>query len=96
MNTREITTSDSPGILAGSERRQAPLLDRILRKRLLDMLKNMRGCRIVLDENGETHVLGLPAAIPAETLLVHIHIHDSAFYRQVALNGLHGRALGLR
>ena len=87
MNTREITTSDSPGILAGSERRQAPLLDRILRKRLLDMLKNMRGCRIVLDENGETHVLGLPAAIPAETLLVHIHIHDSAFYRQVALNG---------
>ena len=87
MNTREITTSDSPGILAGSERRQAPLLDRILRKRLLDMLKNMRGCRIVLDENGETHVLGLPAAIPAETLLVHIHIHDAAFYRQVALNG---------
>ena len=87
MNTREITTSDSPEILAGSERRQAPLLDRILRKRLLDLLKNMRGCRIVLDEDGETYVLGLPAAIPAETLVVHIHIHNSAFYRQVALNG---------
>lgn len=87
MNTREITTSDSPEILAGSERSQAPLLDRILRKRLLDMLKNMRDCRIILDEDGETHVLGLPAAVSTETLVAHIHIHDSAFYRQVALNG---------
>ncbi len=87
MNTREITTSDAPDILGDSERRQAPLLDRILRKRLLDLLKNMRGCRITIDEDGETHVLGLPAAVPTETLVAHIHIHDSAFYRQVALNG---------
>ncbi len=87
MNTREITTSDSPDILVDSDRRTAPLLDRILRKRLLSMLKNMRDCRITIDEDGETQILGLPAKVPAENLVVHIHIHDSAFYRQVALNG---------
>ena len=87
MNTREITTSASPDLLADSDRRAAPLLDRILRKRLLSLLKNMRDCRIIIDEEGETHLLGIPASDPKNTLVAHIHIHDSAFYRQVALNG---------
>ncbi|MBL0164682.1 MAG: class I SAM-dependent methyltransferase [Xanthomonadales bacterium] len=87
MNTREITTSDVPENFSDTSARATPLLDRILRKRLLDLLRNMRDCRISIDENGETQVLGTPAADPGETLVAHIHIHDSAFYRQVALNG---------
>ncbi len=87
MNTREITTSDVPENFSDTSARATPMLDRILRKRLLDLLRNMRDCRISIDENGETQVLGMPAADPEETLVAHIHIHDSAFYRQVALNG---------
>ena len=87
MNTREITTSDSSDLLADSDRHTAPLLDRILRKRLFAMLKDMRDCRISIDEEGETHLLGIAASDPKNTLVAHIHIHESAFYRQVALNG---------
>jgi cyclopropane-fatty-acyl-phospholipid synthase len=87
MNIREITTSETTDDLTGGAILQAPLLDRILRTRLLAALKDMRDCRIAIDEGGETRVLGTPAAKGGETLHVHIRIHDSSFYRQVGLNG---------
>jgi cyclopropane-fatty-acyl-phospholipid synthase len=87
MNIREITTSETTDDLTGGATLQAPLLDRILRTRLLAALKDMRDCRIAIDEGGETRVLGTPAAKGGETLHVHIRIHDSSFYRQVGLNG---------
>lgn len=87
MNTREITTSESEDILADSGKREAPLLDRILRKRLLDALKGLRDCRITINEGDETLILGTYAKKTSETLVAHIRIHDSSFYRQVGLNG---------
>jgi cyclopropane-fatty-acyl-phospholipid synthase len=87
MNTREITTSEASDDLSAGASPQAPLLDRILRTRLLAALKDMRDCRITIDEGEESSVLGVPASKAGETLAVHIRIHDSAFYRQVGLNG---------
>jgi cyclopropane-fatty-acyl-phospholipid synthase len=87
MNSREITTSEATDNLAAGETLQAPLLDRILRTRLLVALRDMRDCRITIDEDHETSVLGTPAGSSGETLHVHIRIHDSTFYRQVGLNG---------
>jgi cyclopropane-fatty-acyl-phospholipid synthase len=87
MNSREITTSEATDNLAAGETLQAPLLDRILRTRLLVALRDMRDCRITIDEAHETSVLGTPAGSSGETLHVHIRIHDSTFYRQVGLNG---------
>ncbi len=87
MNTREITPADSPEIIGNAERRRVPLIERILRKRLLGVLENLRDCRITIEDNGETFVLGKPARNRSETLIAHIHIHDSSFYRQVGLNG---------
>ncbi|HET9034342.1 MAG TPA: cyclopropane-fatty-acyl-phospholipid synthase family protein [Dokdonella sp.] len=87
MNTREVTTTESTDILADSALRESPLLDRILRKRLLAALKGLCACRITIEEKSETVILGTPASKPAETLVAHIHVHDSAFYRQVGLNG---------
>lgn len=87
MNTREITSSDSPDILANSEPRQASMLDGLMRKRLLAALKGLQDCRITIEEGDETLVLGTPATAPAKSLVAHIRIHDAAFYRQVGLNG---------
>jgi cyclopropane-fatty-acyl-phospholipid synthase len=87
MNSREITTSEATDDLAAGETLQAPLLDRILRTRLLAALRDMRDCRITIDEGNETCVLGTPAGGTGETLHVHIRIHDSTFYRQVGLSG---------
>ena len=87
MSPREIMSSDTPDILADSSRRDAPLFDRILRKRLLAILEGLQDCRITIEENGETLVLGTQARKTDETLVAHIRIHDSAFYRQVGLNG---------
>jgi cyclopropane-fatty-acyl-phospholipid synthase len=87
MNSREITTSEATDNLAAGETLQAPLLDRILRARLLAALRDMRDCRITIDEGNETSVLGTPAGSSGETLHVHIRIHDPSFYRQVGLNG---------
>jgi cyclopropane-fatty-acyl-phospholipid synthase len=87
MNIREITTSEASDDLSAGTSLQAPLLDRILRTRLLAALKEMRDCRITIDEGDETVVLGAPALIASDTLVAHIRIHDSAFYRQVGLNG---------
>jgi len=87
MNTRDITTSDSSEILAGAARSDAPLLDRMLRKRMLDMLRGLRDCRITIEEGNGTHVLGTPAGMASDTLVAHVRIHDSSFYRQVGLYG---------
>jgi cyclopropane-fatty-acyl-phospholipid synthase len=69
------------------ELREPSALDRILRKRLLGVLRDLHGCRITIEEGFATAVLGKAGNDGSETIAVHIRIHDSAFYRQVALNG---------
>ncbi|MCA9509411.1 MAG: class I SAM-dependent methyltransferase [Myxococcales bacterium] len=65
----------------------APWQDRILRRRLLDTLQGLRDCRITIDEAGQKSMLGTPANAPDDTLHAHVRVHDSAFYRQLGLNG---------
>ncbi|HOX70444.1 cyclopropane-fatty-acyl-phospholipid synthase family protein [Dokdonella sp.] len=59
----------------------------MLRKRMLDMLRGLRDCRITIEEGNGTHVLGTPAGMASDTLVAHVRIHDSSFYRQVGLYG---------
>lgn len=62
-------------------------VDRWLRARLLDTLRALRDCEIVLvDACGELR-LGTPAADPADTLHCTLRIHDAGFYGAVARNG---------
>jgi cyclopropane-fatty-acyl-phospholipid synthase len=62
------------------------MIDRLLRRRLLETLMEVRG-RITLEEAGAVTVLGTPDEVDGVPLAVHLRIHDPAFYRQVALNG---------
>ncbi len=87
MNTREITSTESAKLFADSTQRGLPLLDRVLRNHLLDTLNGLRDCRITIEEGGETLVLGTHAKKTSETLITHVCVHDSSFYRQVGLNG---------
>ncbi|HYM86303.1 MAG TPA: class I SAM-dependent methyltransferase, partial [Pseudoxanthomonas sp.] len=63
------------------------MVEKILRKRLLKTLGGLRDCRLVIEENGETTVLGVPAATGSGTLQAHLRIHDPGFYRMAAING---------
>lgn len=62
-------------------------VERVLRTRLLEMLGELRDCRLVIETHGQTHVLGVPAPDGQETMHAHLRIHDPAFYRMTALNG---------
>lgn len=61
--------------------------ERILRRRLLGTLGELRDCRLLIEEGSETLVLGNPAADGQQTLHVRLRVHDPAFYRMAALNG---------
>ena len=76
-----------PLLDAASEPLAPSTMEKILRKRLLETLGTLRDCRLVIEEYGETRVLGVPAANGSATLHAHLRIHDPAFYRMAALNG---------
>lgn len=82
MNRTDATTLDD-----SIEQNKPSTVERILRKRLLETLGGLRDCRVVIEDAGETHVLGEPAARATDTLHAHLRIHDAAFYRMAALNG---------
>ena len=63
------------------------MMERIFRKRLLQTLDGLRDCKLVIEGDGETVVLGVPAADARQTLHAHLRIHDATFYRMAALNG---------
>ncbi|TAA20172.1 SAM-dependent methyltransferase [Pseudoxanthomonas winnipegensis] len=62
-------------------------VERLLRRRLLDTLGQLRGGRLVLEEAGQMHVLGHCAADEPAPLSAHLRVHDPAFWRMAALNG---------
>jgi cyclopropane-fatty-acyl-phospholipid synthase len=82
MNRPEVIEMETPPASA-----KPSMAERILRRRLLETLGELRDCRLVIDEGCETIVLGTPATDDQETLHVRLHIHDPAFYRMAALNG---------
>jgi cyclopropane-fatty-acyl-phospholipid synthase len=63
------------------------LAERILRRRLIDTLAQLRGCRLVLEEGDQVHILGRLDADDAAPLQTRMRIHDPAFWRMAALNG---------
>ena len=62
-------------------------LDRLLRTRLLRQMAGLRDSRLrIVDALGDA-TLGTPSDDPAHTLHATVHVHDAAFYRQIAGNG---------
>jgi cyclopropane-fatty-acyl-phospholipid synthase len=67
--------------------RAATPLQRLLRKRLLPGMEELRDSQLtVVDALGEVR-LGRLAAHAADTLRATVHVADLAFYRDIALNG---------
>ncbi len=86
MNTNAATTRHDASITAISASNKATMIERILRKRLLETLDGLRDCRVVIEDAEGTIVLGEAVASPT-TLQAHLRVHDPAFYRMAALNG---------
>lgn len=86
MNTNAATTRSDASIIAKSRNSKTTLVERILRKRLLETLGGLRDCRIVIEDAEGSIVLGEAVASPT-TLQAHLRVQDPAFYRMAALNG---------
>jgi cyclopropane-fatty-acyl-phospholipid synthase len=80
-----IDASTTPSTQAPAE--TGSLAERILRRRLIDTLAQLRGCRLVLEEGGHIHVLGQVDAADPAPLQTRMRVHDTAFWRMAALNG---------
>jgi len=82
MSRIDASSSPSAPVSAAS----GSLTERILRRRLIDTLSQLRGCRLVLEEGGQLHVLGTPDG-EATLLQARMRVHDPAFWRMAALSG---------
>jgi cyclopropane-fatty-acyl-phospholipid synthase len=60
--------------------------DRWFRRRMLDLLAQLRGCEITLTEGDNTHVLGTPDA-SGDTLRCRVDVLHPTMFRVVALGG---------
>lgn len=85
MNTN-AATARQPVANPIEPRNKATVVERILRKRLLETLDGLRDCRVVIEDADGSMVLGETVA-SAGTLQAHLRVHDPAFYRLAALNG---------
>ena len=88
--------SDAGVVQLARAPRRASWVERRLRQRVLDLLRGLPECALLVREGGET--VAVAASAPAlassagETLRACVRIHDPAFYRRVALNGSVGAA----
>ena len=60
-------------------------LERLLRARLVESLRGLRGGVLVLHDAPGSQTLGTMEG--ADPLIVHVNVHSPGFYRQVAMNG---------
>jgi cyclopropane-fatty-acyl-phospholipid synthase len=76
--------------------RRSTWLERVLRERVLDLLRGLQDCALLLREGSDSLSVGTPAtdcsAGARPTLRACLRIHDPAFYRRVAANGSVGAA----
>jgi len=77
--------------------RRATWVERMLRERVLEQLRGLQDCALLLREGGQSLAIAAPAASAsaaggAGTLRACVRIHDAAFYRRIALNGSVGAA----
>jgi cyclopropane-fatty-acyl-phospholipid synthase len=89
--------SDADVVQLARAPRRAGWLERALRRRVLDLLRGLPDCALLLREGGESISVAAPATHsptlnPAAILRACVRIHDPAFYRRVALNGSVGAA----
>jgi cyclopropane-fatty-acyl-phospholipid synthase len=78
--------------------RHCTWLERVLRERVLDLLRGLQDCALLVREGGESIAVAACAAGSAprasETLRACVRVHDPALYRRIALNGSVGAAEG--
>jgi cyclopropane-fatty-acyl-phospholipid synthase len=67
-------------------------LGRLLRHRILELLRSLRGCTLIVREGSGSIELGTAARQPEQTLRATIRVHNPEFYRRAALNGSVGAA----
>lgn len=67
--------------------RPATALERMMRKRLLAVMADLRDCQVTIRDGADALVLGTPATDPTQTLHANIVVNDPSFYRLAALNG---------
>jgi cyclopropane-fatty-acyl-phospholipid synthase len=69
--------------------RRSTWLERVLRGRLLELLRGLQDCALLVREGGVSVAV---AGTAGATLRACVRIHDPAFYRRIALNGSVGAA----
>jgi cyclopropane-fatty-acyl-phospholipid synthase len=72
--------------------RRSTWLERVLRERVLDLLRGMQDCALLVREGGESQAVATPAPDSRDTLRACLRIHDPDFYRRTAVNGSVGAA----
>ena len=82
MSYQTMIDHDMPGPM-----RRSSLIERITRDRLVSTLRDLRECRLVLDDTSGTQCLGIAADRADATLSARVTVHDPAFYRMTGLNG---------
>jgi cyclopropane-fatty-acyl-phospholipid synthase len=83
----EITlAADAPAI------RTSGTLERVFRRRILELLRGLRDCNITVREGDQSFELGTAAMQLGQTLRTTIRVRDPEFYQRAALNGSVGAA----
>jgi cyclopropane-fatty-acyl-phospholipid synthase len=76
--------------------RRSTWFERLLRERVLDLLRGLQDCALLVREGDDSLTVGTPTTGSAtgtrHTLRACLRIHDPAFYRRVAANGSVGAA----
>ncbi|MEP6940251.1 MAG: cyclopropane-fatty-acyl-phospholipid synthase family protein [Rudaea sp.] len=62
-------------------------IDGLLRRRLIDSMRDLRESELTIEDAEGSVSLGTPADSAAATLRARLRVHDPAFYRAAALNG---------
>jgi len=84
--------TDAGVVALPQPRRRSTWIERLLRARVLDLLRGLRDCALLLREGGESLAVATPAPASRSTLRACLRINDPAFYRRTALNGSVGAA----
>jgi cyclopropane-fatty-acyl-phospholipid synthase len=71
---------------------ESSALDRLFRNRILQLLRGLRDCTLIIREGANTLELGTAALRPGQTLRATLRIRNPEFYRRTALNGSVGAA----
>ena len=86
MNTSAADIRDELDARPTNARRMSAL-ERVMQRRLLAVMADLRDCQVTVCDGADAIVLGTAAPDPAQTLHANIVVHDPSFYRMAALNG---------